>query len=68
MAPVVEYTVQSVPVALTGFKIPGVFGCNALDDTTYGRLIRKALLPPDNVDNQQRKHSRKLLEIFSAKQ
>ncbi|CAE6963895.1 GABBR2 [Symbiodinium sp. CCMP2592] len=63
IAPVVQYEMSSVPVALPDFVVPGLD--MGIDDSVHGRLVSATCLPPTD---EQRKFSRRRFAMLSSNQ
>ncbi|CAE6971381.1 unnamed protein product, partial [Symbiodinium sp. CCMP2592] len=63
IAPIVQYEMTSVPIALTDFVIPGLD--MGIDDSVHGRLVSATCLPPTD---EQRKYSRRRFAMLSSNQ
>ncbi|CAE7374142.1 unnamed protein product, partial [Symbiodinium sp. CCMP2592] len=63
ISPIVQYEMNSVPVALPEFVVPGLDV--AVDDSVNGRLVAATCLPPTD---EQRKYSRHRFAMFSSNQ
>ncbi|CAE7490394.1 GABBR2 [Symbiodinium sp. CCMP2592] len=63
IAPIVEYEMTSVPVALPDFVVPGLD--MGIDDSVHGRLVSATCLPPTD---EQRKYSRRRFAMLSSNQ
>ncbi|CAE7787792.1 GABBR2 [Symbiodinium sp. CCMP2592] len=63
IAPIVQYEMTSVPIALTDFVIPGLN--MGIDDSVHGRLVSATCLPPTD---EQRKYSRRRFAMLSSTQ
>ncbi|CAE7815329.1 unnamed protein product [Symbiodinium sp. CCMP2456] len=65
LAPTIEYEAAPVPVILPSFVVPGMAEDVGDDETTYGRVMGKTVLPPSD---KQRTFSAKMLSMFRVKQ
>ncbi|CAE7854929.1 unnamed protein product, partial [Symbiodinium necroappetens] len=65
LAPTIEYEAAPVPVILRSFVVPGMAEDVGDDETTYGRVMGKTVLPPSD---KQRTFSAKMLSMFRVKQ
>ncbi|CAE7217069.1 unnamed protein product [Symbiodinium sp. CCMP2592] len=63
IAPVVQYEMSSVPVALPDFVVPGLD--MGIDDSVHGRLVSATCLPPTD---EQRKFSNRRFAMLSSNQ
>ncbi|CAE7248022.1 JNK [Symbiodinium sp. CCMP2592] len=63
IAPIVQYEMTSVPIALTDFVVPGLD--MGIDDSVHGRLVSATCLPPTD---EQRKYSRRRFAMLSSNQ
>ncbi|CAE6936887.1 GIP [Symbiodinium sp. CCMP2592] len=63
IAPIVQYEMTSVPIALTDFVTPGLD--MGIDDSVHGRLVSATCLPPTD---EQRKYSRRRFAMLSSNQ
>ncbi|CAE7221730.1 unnamed protein product [Symbiodinium sp. CCMP2592] len=63
IAPIVQYEMTSVPIALPDFVVPGLD--MGIDDSVHGRLVSATCLPPTD---EQRKFSRRRFAMISSSQ
>ncbi|CAE7624163.1 Clec16a [Symbiodinium sp. CCMP2592] len=63
IAPVVQYEMSSVPIALPDFVVPRLD--MGIDDSVHGRLVSATCLPPTD---EQRKFSRRRFAMLSSNQ
>ncbi|CAE7710265.1 GABBR2, partial [Symbiodinium sp. CCMP2592] len=63
IAPIVQYEMTSVPIALPDFVVPGLD--MGIDDSVHGRLVSATCLPPTD---EQRKYSRRRFAMLSSNQ